>query len=628
MPRRTGRTSGDRTTDALHRLITMQAALNDSVQDVAATNDKIVDLLGQLIDHITQKQGPPVPPGRGGGVAGGGGGPDKDPRPIELSLLSTQKGLFEAINDLRSVFQQSVGAVAQFQETALAFNRVPSQFVTQLETAMPDIPGVTQLSVGITALKTGLDKNITGVGKFLARTELLGENVQAVANDIRSLTNSFLLTRTQQSELIQALTNTADTFEVSLQDLVSRVSNIAKELPLQAIQGNRNLIEAIGQFEARIGPGVEEGTTRKIIAQFAAGTFDVAGLEAQLGLTGFADELNDSSRTVAQQLATLEAFFKTAATEGKGFIDSIGDTRAILSNFGNAIQPVRGAIAVQTAIEQGPDPQAVTEANFNRTIKSINSLSVRLLEPIVNIGKYVLEVIDSLGKTAATLVSISVITATVGLITKSLLSLGAINMKMSQIIAYLRTGNKDELAKGLLSSFTGLKNLINPKNWLTGIKSIFTGGFSGIKNLLSKGLSGIFGGIFRGLLVGLRGLFAALPFGAILTVLSFLPDILNWIGGSSEETADSTGQMAGDLKPKLEAVTSRQLLNQEAALIGALNRVPELSLIAAKATTNEGEDQLMVQQNGYLDTLVRSFKSIQERREPASPLMRRGIGPR
>jgi len=516
---------------------------------------------------------------------------------------------------LKSVADQ----IGQYQASLASLGFLDSaRFLkTSIDSA---IPSITDLSVKSTILSLGLEDNIQGIGKYLARSELLGENTQNIANSIRSFTLSFGLTTSEQATFTKTIADSALRYNTSTEKLTESVASFAEKISISSMLGNASTLKAFTSLESQVQRFLPSGTLEKFFGPFLSGGLETQGETAFLGIEDSIRRLTslEGVQDPMKSFEDLRSVISSINNTGQNFARSFGSLgsrefteaiRGILPNVGPEIFILGRQI--EDAIAKVTPEQIAKEATIQQTNTILRSLQDRLLEPLAILGRGLLTLIDVTGNLGSYVISILV----VGSIIKvgSLISQFATGTitALRNISAQLAINNSQNLSATRSNLGRGGRPNLNAP--LTTATPKPSGAQSANANAkASSALAGAAagaaagkaaGGIFKSAL----GIFGG-PIGLIATLgITFLPDIISLLRGGNENTK----KIAEQTKPKPDLLSSRGELEQ-ANRVALLNRLIEVNRDMQIAKTSDVDAVRITLQEQANNELVEIQKALKD----------------
>lgn len=584
------------------------------------------------------------------------------------------ESLDRSLSNLGQSLQPTFSKVTDLQQQLLQFGfNKPMETARKLQIA--EVPGLTNLAVTTALVRTGLDRNSQSIGKYLARSELLGENINIVADSILGLSDSLALSKESQSNLVQSLYDSAKTYNVSTEYLIEAVRKFSDQLPAQAVLGNKNLIEALGEFAAMLGPGGKE-IVDKAIMPFLKSGFDADLTRSiQLGIYETVERLNDSSRSVDQMLVDLQELVTTSSRTGSEFLGSIGSARVVSANFKELAEATRTASAAVERLSQRDIPltgKEKEEATLKDLSTAFSTIGARMAEPLVNLSKNIVGVMEAIGDLGTTIVTSIVFIGMARNVFKVYAALQGVSQRLGLILTELTRLNAKPAALpgssgppkfGPMSNYAGLTGNApifsplpagsataptpmspfpigptppTPPGFFRRLTTSITRPFSRLGGVISSSINRVMATtLVTTLGTALKGVLGFIigPIGQLILVITSMLPIMDWIGGSSEETQENTNdtvdeikRLSSEIKPEDTASKAKSLLSSEAALIGAMMQVRARDDLFRQLKSTEAQEQLLKDQNEQISNLIDIMNKIESKRAPNPSLGARGIG--
>jgi len=183
------------------------------------------------------------------------------------------------------------------------------------------VPVVTANSTKMAIFQAGLEKNSKGIGKFIARSELLGEDIEQMSFQLRGLTQSVGLSNFGQTNLAVAIANSAKTYNTSTSKLLESMTRLASVMAVANTKVNPETAKLFAQIQGmtdRLAPDALE-TALGPLMNMGAESIRIAGT------VGVADEMRklqqgqasvEDIQRVLRAFVDLRETFVTGSYEG------------------------------------------------------------------------------------------------------------------------------------------------------------------------------------------------------------------------------------------------------------------------------------------------------------------------
>ena len=188
-----------------------------------------------------------------------------------------------------AVIRNNQAMTAQRQQNLEILKRIGTDILNaslnELNGSVKDlIPVSTGNIVRLALFQAGLERNSESLGRFLARSELLGENLEEVTFNIRNLTNSVGLNSVGQNVLIDAVSLAAGTYKTSTESVLKGLTKLSKVMAVVNARVNPETTKLLGLLQGmvdRIAPESIATALGPLLTQGAeslrvAGTLGVA----------------------------------------------------------------------------------------------------------------------------------------------------------------------------------------------------------------------------------------------------------------------------------------------------------------------------------------------------------------
>ena len=536
------------------------------------------------------------------------------------------KGAYEPTDFLK--FSAIIGALTRVADTISSFQAETlslgfTEAADKISIGLGDtIPAITEIKTASTLLKTGLDTNAEGIGKYIARSELLGKDSVAFANSIKSFSTTLSLTNDQQTTFVKTISDASLIYKASSEELAASVAQFADQIAITTLAGNTTTVEAFGSLEAEVQRFLPENTLQKFFGPLLAGQ---SGIRAETSFLGIEEEVRRLSSL--QNIQGAEAsrgdllkIVQQVNEVGKTFGANIEDARdlrtqlaQIFPNLGEDVFVVARQIA--DALEKSTPDLTAPPATVEQTTVLLRTLGDRLLEPLALAGFVLLNILESLGGLSKYILSGVITAAFIRGFLAIKTFLADMSSKLSQIAANTAasaatpaiaggaapvgaTAARGAAARGAASAAPATGLLGSMKNMFTSFGSKLTSffSFSGLRTALSGALRGIFS-------------FLGGPIGVVATLASFF---LPMLFSSSEKTADNTKKLADNITTKSTLSTNELELSNRAAVINRLMEVDRSMKIAQQVDDDPTKTVLQEQANSELTEIKASIKELSQ----------------
>lgn len=243
---------------------------------------------------------------------------------------------------------------------------------------------ITRNKVVTVALQTGLEERFEGVGKILARSDMLGENISRMAESIVSFTASMLLDQNTQAEVVSTMGNMAFTYKTSTDKLINSLEKLADRMPVQALTGQTSLLLAIQEIEAMTAQKLGQGFVSNALAPLLTAGYEGALLESQIGAPMLQESLVGLSQPeIVKRL--LDIINNIDESMGAQLVSDANNTRMIQSSgfYKDVANTVLELKAIKMALG-GATPKPLETATLEQArdsmINLMNSLQTAFAE--------------------------------------------------------------------------------------------------------------------------------------------------------------------------------------------------------------------------------------------------------
>lgn len=523
-------------------------------------------------------------------------------------------------------FSLALGALTKIADTISTFQAEAlslgfTEAADKINIGLGDtIPAITEIKTASTLLKTGLDTNSEGIGKYIARSELLGKDSLAFANSIKSFSSTLSLTNDQQTTFVKTISDASLIYKASSEELAASVAQFADQIAISTLAGNTTTVEAFGSLEAEVQRFLPENTLQKFFGPLLAGG---SGIRAETSFLGIEEEVRrlSSLQNIQGSEASRGDLLKIVQQVnevGKTFGANIEDARdlrtqlaQIFPNLGEDVFVV--ARQISDALEKSTPDLTAPPATVEQTTVLLRTLGDRLLEPLALAGFVLLNILESLGGLSKYILSGVIGAAFVRgfLAIKTFLS--GMTTKLQEIATNTAVSASKATATTSVAGAASVAAQSPTKP--AGAAAPTTGVLGSMKNMFTSFGSKLtsffsFTGLRTAITGAIRGIFAFLggPIGIIATLASvFLPMIFS----SSEKTSENTKKLADNIKPTTESTNMLELSNR-AAVINRLMEVDRSMKIAKQVDDDPTRTVLQEQANGELSEIKNSIKELSQ----------------
>ena len=307
-------------------------------------------------------------------------------------------GMFDALNSLRKAIEASGD---KLQKASLALGKTFDQTNAEITPAMEGLRGSLdqRIGAGIAGLQAGLQGNTAGVAKLINQQQLTGTSFANTATAMASLSQTLNVSNDDINGLSTRLIETAGTYSVSTDKLVTAVDALKDTFPTQQLAGmGMQVTEAMASLTARM-PAMA-GQVTSVMKMILDPSLKTEANLARLGIAGVRERLASAKDAKAAE-AILVSAIKTAGGNITDFVsgDFFASIGIATSVFG---ENAAAMAAINTQLEKRIKNEKAT-MDFGDTIQAIRDSMLVPLQRVLQTDFYpaikkISEVLSGIGE--------------------------------------------------------------------------------------------------------------------------------------------------------------------------------------------------------------------------------------
>jgi hypothetical protein len=307
-------------------------------------------------------------------------------KPQSSSPAAAAQQNVQALNTLTDATNNAAQIQIQSQRNSL------SVADTLGRTVQGYMPAATALNSRMALVENGLESNSEGLGRFLGRADLLGENIQQLAGGMRTLKLTLSLTNSEQADLATSIQDAAKTYTTSTGSLVKALESFGDSLAiLNRTQsgGTNDLITNMVAMTDRFAPGALQSILTPLVSQ---GGESLARMGV-LGVSSEMDKILGGGGSVDDMISVLKSLVGTRENlVGKGGQAVIGsEVFQTVTGFSLA-QANQAESLIEILEEQKKSAQQT--AKLEDALKTINGVLTTLKDPLILMATYLAQAVE------------------------------------------------------------------------------------------------------------------------------------------------------------------------------------------------------------------------------------------
>lgn len=232
---------------------------------------------------------------------------------------TTLAGIHPLITEVRQTALAIPENITQFTDlTAAHIDRIGSNLIIVAQKSLGAaeanaaasrdlIPVVTATATRMALFESGLEKNSAGLGRFLARADLLGQNMQAMAGQFRSMSNALDLNNAQQTLFAQSVENSAKTYKSSSESILAALERFSSTMAVANAKNNVETSKLFTQIQAMTDRIAPEALSTALAPLFSQGVESLA-VAGRLGVRDQLQRIQSGGGSVEDFQQIVEAF--------------------------------------------------------------------------------------------------------------------------------------------------------------------------------------------------------------------------------------------------------------------------------------------------------------------------------
>lgn len=276
---------------------------------------------------------------------------------------------------------KSVDALKEASDMQIAVLRLNGNVSKALNTSLvKSAPATSNLAVSMQLLEAGLENNAEGLGEFVVRAQLLGENIQAITTGLRSLTLTLGLSRSEQTLLANSIEDSSKTYKTSTESVVAGLAKFGETLAIlnrtQTGQTNDLVTQMVAMTE-RFAPGALAGILEPLIGSGA----ESLARQAMLGVQGDVSNLMGPNAQVSDIERVLDGIIKSVDRMVGSGQQAIVGADIFRQLTGMSLSTANSAASLKEIIQNSKDA-IKQQAKVNDALTTINSLLEEIKTPL------------------------------------------------------------------------------------------------------------------------------------------------------------------------------------------------------------------------------------------------------
>lgn len=315
-----------------------------------------------------------------------------------MATTASVKDLTEAVKKLTGAFgkddkvnrdltlgigalYKGVDALKQASDMQVAVLRLNGDVSRSLNTSLAkSAPATANLAASMQLLEAGLEDNSEGLGEFVVRAQLLGENIQAITTGLRSLTLTLGLSRSEQTMLADSIEDSAKTYRTSTESVVAGLAKFGETLAIlnrtQTGQTNDLVTQMVAMTE-RFAPGALAGILEPLVGSGA----ESLARAAMLGVQGDVASLMGPNAQVSDIERILDNITRSVDRIVGSGQQAIVGADIFRQITGMSLATANSAASLKEIIQNNKDA-IKQQAKVNDALTTINSLLEEIKTPI------------------------------------------------------------------------------------------------------------------------------------------------------------------------------------------------------------------------------------------------------
>lgn len=422
------------------------------------------------------------------------------------------------------------------------------------------IPVATATATKFALFESGLERNSAGLGRFLVRADLLGQDIGSMSRNVRSLTNNLSLSARQQAFFAQAVEDSAKTYKASSESVLEAMTRASETISIANFQGNAQTNKLFAQIQSMTDRIAPEALTTALAPLFTQGVESLA-VAGRLGVRDQLQRIQQGTGSVEdfQQIAQAFSDFRDEFMTGQSYESDVIGAQIVSQLSTLSAEQINMLEVANQAIEESKTNNEQI-ASLNDATTNLSTILKHMDDAVTMLRDKALvflqELTDKYG--AATIAKLGLIAAAVGIVVTVLGVIGVVIAALSSVITPIVVGIGAVL--GVIGSLVGaiasvfaafpiitsvLGGLSFLLDWILG----FFGG--GLFPSIWDGIKWVFGQVIDVMKEALIWLYNQIPFIDDIEAMAtgvFTPDAPP--NPAEKETADHTRILADEVESR------------------------------------------------------------------------------
>jgi hypothetical protein len=237
------------------------------------------------------------------------------------------EGLITAMNSLTNAFKEGFAFTDRAQKASLSLGMTFDTAQDKLGASMDGLRGSMEqrFAAAMMTLEAGMRGNTAGVAKLINQQQLTGTATAGTAKAFASLERVMGMNNEQMNSLASNLVATGNAYGVSTDVLVNAINKLDDKMTQFKILGTEAIPGAVAALTAQLGKPFEGRVNQIANLLFDTGA-EALRKQAQLGLTGFREQIQAAGNDQQAVQAILAEAIQTASDGVLNFIGGVGAT--------------------------------------------------------------------------------------------------------------------------------------------------------------------------------------------------------------------------------------------------------------------------------------------------------------
>lgn len=287
------------------------------------------------------------------------------------------------------------------------------------------LPVQTRMTATLAMLNSGIGDNSKTLGKFVARSAALNENVNMLTGSFRDMKNSLGLTSEQLDVFGTGVVNAAVTYKVSSDRLAKSMADLSKKIAVLGFTGATQSTEAIRDAMARTEMAVPGGLAQ-VLGPLMSGGMETMAAAQMSGMQTLLRRLTTNQvkssdeifQGIGQFVKVVENRLGGLAGQGPQVMNDI-----LRQNYNISFEQFNVMKSMLEAADKNPTQLQLIAANVEAAETAITQLMPQLKEPLVQIAGFVSDMLTSFPITYKSIVRALTIGGIFGVLSKGIPSI-------------------------------------------------------------------------------------------------------------------------------------------------------------------------------------------------------------